>query len=302
MADSKDDRPELPREYPAAESSPGATDANPNKADERRGAASLPLPDPATASLVTDSVITRPLAERMAGASPTDRIGVVIERTDTGTGRRRRGTVRQHRWRGAKPRQRRDLLHDEGTRGRDRQKRDRAGYSTLHNTEAPEAPASGRAFLRGRAVTAAVLAANSPVSSLSLLQAAYSHYGMAKGWDGASANGLFMEAPQHVSGPVIVTFTKNDKAVGMAYPIASRLAKQIGAGLGDQNDPYGGIGRNGALNTPATSSRHFRKWGTHTTLRAIRSGRSTPTRSSPATPTSPDDRSPRRISAVVAGS
>ena len=102
----------------------------------------------------------------------------------------------------------------------------------------------------GRAVTAAAVAASAPVASLSLLQAAYSHFGMAKGWDGASANGLFIEAPKHVTGPVIVTHTKNDKAVGMAYPIASRLARQIGAGLGDENDPYGGIGRNGALKTP----------------------------------------------------
>ena len=102
----------------------------------------------------------------------------------------------------------------------------------------------------GRAVTAAAVASDAPVSSLSLLQAAYSHFGMAKGWDGASADGLFVTAPPHVGGPVILTFTRNDKAVGTAYAIASRLAKQIGAGLGDENDPYGGIGRNGALKTP----------------------------------------------------
>lgn len=102
----------------------------------------------------------------------------------------------------------------------------------------------------GRAVTAAAVASDAQVSSLSLLQAAYSHFGMARGWDGASANGQFADAPKHVKGPVILTFTKNDKAVGLAYPIASRLARQIGAGLGDANDPYGGIGRNGALKTP----------------------------------------------------
>ncbi|MFE7845228.1 S8 family serine peptidase [Microbacterium sp. NPDC057407] len=44
------------------------------------------LPDmPSTVSLVTDSVITRPLAERMASAGEDDPIGVVIElRTDSG--------------------------------------------------------------------------------------------------------------------------------------------------------------------------------------------------------------------------
>nr|WP_315269092.1 hypothetical protein [Microbacterium lemovicicum] len=104
----------------------------------------------------------------------------------------------------------------------------------------------------GRAVTAAALAADAPVSSLSLLQAAYSHFGMAHDWDGAGTDGLFAAVPAKVRGPVLVTFTHNDKAVGVAYPVASRLARQIGAGLGDENDPYGGIGRNGALRTPAS--------------------------------------------------
>lgn len=103
----------------------------------------------------------------------------------------------------------------------------------------------------GRAVTAAALATTAPVASMSLLQAAYSHFGMAKDWDG-SQDGLFVKVPAKVDGPILVTFTRNDKAVGVAYPIASRLARQIGVSLGDQNDPYGGIGRNGALKTPAS--------------------------------------------------
>jgi len=45
-------------------------------------------------------------------------------------------------------------------------------------------------------------------------------------------------------------FTAKDKAVGLAYPIASRIARQIAAALGDANDPYGGLGRNGAQKTP----------------------------------------------------
>jgi hypothetical protein len=106
----------------------------------------------------------------------------------------------------------------------------------------------------GRAVTAAALATHAPISSLSLLQAAYSHFGMAKDWDGGGKNGLFTKVPAKVEGPVIATFTKNDKAVGLAYPIASRLAQQIGVSLGDENDPYGGIGRNGALKTPRSVS------------------------------------------------
>ena len=102
----------------------------------------------------------------------------------------------------------------------------------------------------GRAVTAAALATTAPVASLSLLQAAYSHFGMATDWDGSGKSGMFAKVPSKVDGPVIVTHTRNDKAVGMAYPIASRLARQIGVALGDANDPFGGIGRNGALKTP----------------------------------------------------
>lgn len=103
----------------------------------------------------------------------------------------------------------------------------------------------------GRAVTAAAKATNAPVSSMTLLQAAYSHFGMATGWDDAGdKDGLFSTVPKKVTGPILVTFTRNDKAVGLAYPVASRLARQIGVGLGDENDPYGGIGRNGALKTP----------------------------------------------------
>jgi hypothetical protein len=101
----------------------------------------------------------------------------------------------------------------------------------------------------GRAVTAAAVATSAPISSLSLLQAAYSHFGMAENWDGSGKDGLFATVPGKVRGPVIVTHTRNDKAVGLAYPVASRLARQIGVGLGDAKDPFGGIGRNGALKT-----------------------------------------------------
>lgn len=48
----------------------------------------------------------------------------------------------------------------------------------------------------------------------------------------------------------MITHTADDKAVGLAYPIASRLRKQVASGIGDANDPYGGLGRNGAQKTP----------------------------------------------------
>jgi hypothetical protein len=37
--------------------------------------------------------------------------------------------------------------------------------------------------------------------------------------------------------------------VGVAYPLASRIANDAAAALGDENDPYGGMGRNGAQKT-----------------------------------------------------
>ncbi len=103
----------------------------------------------------------------------------------------------------------------------------------------------------GRAVTAAVKAAHVRVDTLVLLQAAFSHFGMARDWDGGGTDGLFASVPAKVIGPTVVTFTQNDRAVGLAYAIASRLARQVGASLGDEKDPYGGIGRNGVLKTPA---------------------------------------------------
>ena len=106
----------------------------------------------------------------------------------------------------------------------------------------------------GRLVTAAAhtLTANTNAVSVSLLQAAFSHNGLSGGFgDGEKEKGFFRAVidEKRVSGPIIITHTKNDKAVGVAYPLASRIAGQNAAALGDQNDPYGGMGRNGAQKT-----------------------------------------------------
>lgn len=55
---------------------------------------------------------------------------------------------------------------------------------------------------------------------------------------------------------------KNDRSVGIAYPLASRIAQDNSASLGDKNDPYGGLGRNGALHTPEvnTAEAFLREW------------------------------------------
>ncbi len=104
----------------------------------------------------------------------------------------------------------------------------------------------------GRLVTAAAagLAKNTAGVTVSLLQAAFSHNALSADFGKGKAGfyrGVLGDA--RVSGPIIITHTKNDRAVGVAYPLASRIANQVAAALGDENDPYGGMGRNGAQRT-----------------------------------------------------
>jgi hypothetical protein len=92
-----------------------------------------------------------------------------------------------------------------------------------------------------------------PVDTMALMQAAFSHYGFAQNYDGMH-DGYFRRVildPVRVKGAMLITYTAKDKAVGLAYPIASRLARQVASALGDANDPYGGLGRNGAQKTPS---------------------------------------------------
>ncbi|HET8549017.1 MAG TPA: hypothetical protein VFL57_13465 [Bryobacteraceae bacterium] len=109
----------------------------------------------------------------------------------------------------------------------------------------------------GRLVTAAAstLKAGSEAVTMMLLQAAFSHNGLAERFDKTN-DGAFRTVlrDRRISGPLLITYTKNDRAVGIAYPLASRIARDAAAALGDENDPYGGIGRNGAQHTPEADS------------------------------------------------
>ncbi len=91
---------------------------------------------------------------------------------------------------------------------------------------------------------------NSHVESLSLLEAAFSHYGFSSN-NGKGQTGFFRDVidRQVVTGPLIATFSAQDKVVGTVYAVASRLASDSVQEVGDANDPYGGIGRNGAQKT-----------------------------------------------------
>ena len=109
----------------------------------------------------------------------------------------------------------------------------------------------------GRLVTAAAstLPPGAPRVTMMLLQAAFSHNGLAEKFDGTN-DGAFATVlrDRRISGPLLITHTKRDTAVGIAYPLASRIARDGAAAFGDENDPYGGIGRNGAQRTRGTEA------------------------------------------------
>ncbi len=107
----------------------------------------------------------------------------------------------------------------------------------------------------GRLVTAAAnaLPASFAVDSMMLLEAAYSHNGMSKNWDGAGEDGSFRSIidSRKVKGSILITHSVHDIPVGLAYPIASRIMNQVASAvIGGPTDKFGGMGRNGARHTP----------------------------------------------------
>lgn len=92
------------------------------------------------------------------------------------------------------------------------------------------------------------------VDSMTLLQAAFSHNGFAPQLPDNKV-GYFrpVVSGHRVRGPALITHTKNDWAVGFAYPLASRVSRDDATavfGFGEAGDRFGGIGRNGAQQTP----------------------------------------------------
>jgi hypothetical protein len=87
--------------------------------------------------------------------------------------------------------------------------------------------------------------------SLTLLEAAFSHFGFSPN-NGQGMVGFFRDviAKKVVKGPMLETFSAQDTVVGYVYAVASRLANDNVKAIGDANDPFGGIGRNGAQKTP----------------------------------------------------
>lgn len=103
-----------------------------------------------------------------------------------------------------------------------------------------------------RVVTAAVAGEEKfAPKSLTLLQGAFSHNGFAPDVEGRPGHFRNVIVEGRVTGPIVSTHTRNDKAVGIAYAIASRLSGDSRSDIGDAEDLFGGIGRNGAVRMAA---------------------------------------------------
>ena len=122
--------------------------------------------------------------------------------------------------------------------------------------------------LGGRLMTAAAKSLTTTpgttVNSLTLLEAAFSHYGFSGRIDSDDERGFFREVIDNpvVTGPMIATFSFQDTVVGKAYAISSRLADDNTKAIGDANDKFGGIGHNGAQKTVESTSQKLHLAGT----------------------------------------
>ncbi len=96
-----------------------------------------------------------------------------------------------------------------------------------------------------------------------LLEAAFSHYGFSPD-NGRGTPGFFRDVidKKIVKGPLVSTFSAEDTVVGKAYSISSRLSGDNSREIGDADDEFGGIGRNGALKTAEVSQSPLHKPGT----------------------------------------
>ncbi len=91
--------------------------------------------------------------------------------------------------------------------------------------------------------------------SLSLLEAAFSHYGLSDN-NGHGDRGFFRDVIERsvVKGPFVSTYSYQDTVVGNAYAISSRLAGDNVKAVGDKDDQFGGIGRNGTQRTTESTN------------------------------------------------
>ncbi|MDV9191914.1 serine-threonine protein kinase [Streptomyces sp. SR27] len=107
-----------------------------------------------------------------------------------------------------------------------------------------------------------------PVASVTLLQGAFSHYAFAARLPhDPGRSGSLRDAQLRVRGPVVACYSRYDTALGVMYPLASRLAGEsesfdgagslgAAAGLLGADDPrWGAIGHDGVQAVPGTAAR-----------------------------------------------
>ncbi|MFF0557232.1 serine-threonine protein kinase [Streptomyces sp. NPDC004266] len=102
-----------------------------------------------------------------------------------------------------------------------------------------------------------------PVASVTLLQGAFSHYAFAARLPhDPGRSGALRDLQHRVRGPVVACHSRHDTALGVMYPLASRLANDsasltgAGAGLLGTDDPrWGAIGHDGVQAVPGTVAR-----------------------------------------------
>ena len=125
--------------------------------------------------------------------------------------------------------------------------------------------------LGGRAVTACAKALldapKQQVASMMLLEAAYSHFGLSTGEVPGGVKhprGFFRDVIDQkvVLGPILATHSDHDSVVGFAYTAMSAVSLNNAKSFGDEKSPFGGIGRNGVLDTPEAMKADLNEPGT----------------------------------------
>jgi hypothetical protein len=130
--------------------------------------------------------------------------------------------------------------------------------------------------LGGRAVTACAKALLDPpavqVDTMMLLEAAYSHFGLSPAATDASPiphpRGHFRDVieKEAVKGPILATHSERDLVVALAYTPMAAISLNNARAIGDENSPFGGIGRNGVLDVTEAERLELNEAGVAYTL------------------------------------
>jgi hypothetical protein len=95
----------------------------------------------------------------------------------------------------------------------------------------------------------------SPVKSLYLMQGAFSHFAFADKLDfDPGRSGDLKGMASRVDGPLVTTHSLKDSAVGIAYPLASFVARQDNAAATDTGFRWEGMGHDGAQDVNAAAA------------------------------------------------